>query len=307
MSTTAAPLLLSPKQVNELLTHSNGAVSILDSTWFMPNSPRKAKDEFLARRIPGAQYLDLDEVASPNELGLKHMMPTPQIFAHACESLGISTSSHVIIYDSHGIFSAPRALLMFRFFGHTNSSVIDGGLPRWIDENYTVETSAPAKPKPGSYAPPQLNVEAIRSYEQMVSNAALDYQSSELVLDARPKGRFTGEQPEPRPGLPSGHMPNSCSLTFSEFLQKHQTKDGKEYTSFLPPSDIRVKLDNTIPEESDKIIRGQKSVITSCGSGMTASVLWLGLQLLGAPHVSLYDESWTGYAQRPTSQIQKGA
>jgi len=84
MSTSAAPLLLTPKQVNDLQTQSNSAISILDSTWFMPNSPRKAKDEFLAKRIPGAQYLDLDEVASPNQLGLKHMMPSPQSFAKAC-------------------------------------------------------------------------------------------------------------------------------------------------------------------------------------------------------------------------------
>jgi thiosulfate/3-mercaptopyruvate sulfurtransferase len=306
MSSSAAPLLLTPKQVNEITQSNPASVSILDSTWFMPNAPRNAKDEFLSRRIPSAQYLDLDEVASPNALGLKHMMPSPQTFADACGNLGVTPSSHVIIYDSHGIFSAPRALFMFRTFGHANSSVIDGGLPRWADEGFAVETSAPTGPRQSSYPPPNLNDQAIRNYDQMVWNTALDPSASEIVLDARPKGRFTGKDPEPRPGLSSGHMPNSYSVPFNLFLQKHKTKDGREYTSFLPASDVRRILNDTFGEtETEKIICGERSVITSCGSGMTAGVLWLGLQLLGAPHISLYDESWTGYAMRPTSKIEK--
>ncbi|KAF8971575.1 Rhodanese-like domain-containing protein [Flammula alnicola] len=307
---SAAPFLLSPKQVEELVVKSDStAVSLLDSTWFMPNSSRNAKQEFLSRRIDGSQFLDLDEVASSHELGLKHMMPGKRAFARACEQLGISPSTHVIIYDSHGVFSSPRALFMFRSFGHEKSSIIDGGLPRWVDEGLPLETAAPSQPKPATYAMPEFKGNAIRSYEQIVSNSQFDPSTnaqSELVLDARPKGRYTGNDPEPRPGLSSGHIPHSFSLTFNLFLQKHKTKDGQEYSTFLPPADIKRALDAAVgPAEADKIIRGERPVVASCGSGMTAGVLWLGLQLLGVKRVGLYDESWTGYAMRPTSQIQK--
>ncbi|KAH9487154.1 putative 3-mercaptopyruvate sulfurtransferase [Psilocybe cubensis] len=309
MSFAAAPLLLSPAQVNEITKSGGQPVSILDSTWFMPNSPRNAKLEFLDKRIPKSQFLDLDEVASSSELGLKHMMPDRQTFAHACGRLGISPSTHVIIYDAHGVFSAPRALFMFRSFGHKNSSIIDGGLPRWIDEGMPVETSSPADLQPTEYSLPEFDEKSIRSYDEIVSNSQFDPAAeakSEIVLDARPKGRFNGSDPEPRAGLSSGHIPHSFSLTFSLFLDKHTTKDGKEYTTFLPPSEIRKALESAVgPAEAHKIIQGERSVVTSCGSGMTAGVLWLGLQLLGVKKVGLYDESWTGYAMRPSSVIQK--
>jgi len=305
---SGAPFLLTPHELRDM-TYLNRPIALLDSTWFMPNAPRNAKDEFLSKRLPDSQYLDLDEVASPNELGLKHMLPDPQTFAQSCEKLGISPSTHVVIYDTHGVFSSPRALFMFRTFGHMNSSVLDGGLPRWVDEGLPVDKSTPIAPKAAVYPPPRLNDNAVRSYEQMVSNAQLDpafNAASEIVLDARSQGRFTGVDPEPRPGLSSGHMPHSYSLTFNLFLQKEKAKSGQEYTTFLPPSKIRKALDSAVGSaEADKIIRGERTVVTSCGSGMTAGVLWLGLQLLGAPQVSLYDESWTGYAMRPTSQIQK--
>lgn len=153
-------------------------------------------------------------------------------------------------------------------------------------------------------------------YEQIVANAQIDpltNAQSELVFDARPKGRFvqypvymrygrsflqciisyryTGTDPEPRPGLSSGHIPYSYSLTFNLFLQKHKTRDGQEYSTFLPPADIKKALESAVgPEETTKIIRGERPVTASCGSGMTAGVLWLGLQLLGVRNVGLYDE-----------------
>ncbi|KDR84757.1 hypothetical protein GALMADRAFT_233083 [Galerina marginata CBS 339.88] len=308
MSSVVAPLLLSPKQVNGLTKSNSTPVSLLDSTWFMPNSPRNAKQEFLGKRIPGSHFLDLDDVASSHELGVKHMMPDQQTFAQACEKLGISPSTHVIIYDSHGVFSSPRALFMFRTFGHNNTSILDGGLPRWVDEGLPVETTAPSDPQPTTYPIPELK-EVIRSYDQIVSNSQYDpsiNSTSEIVLDARPKGRFTGNDPEPRPGLSSGHIPHSFSLTFNLFLQKHKAKDGQEYCTFLPPPEIRKALENAVGSaEAEKIIQGERPVVASCGSGMTAGVLWLGLQLLGVDRVGLYDESWTGYAMRPSSKIQK--
>jgi len=212
-------------------------------------------------------------------------------------------------YDSHGVFSAPRALFMFRSFGHHSSSIIDGGLPRWADEDLPLETTKPTEPQPTHYPAPKLNEEAIKSYDQVVSNSKCDLSKdleSALLLDARPRARFTGTDPEPRPGLSSGHMPNSFSLPFNLFLQKHSSNKGSDYTTFLTPSEIQNVLDATVgPVEVERILKGERPVITSCGSGMTAGVLWLGLQLLGAHKIGLYDESWTGYAMRPSSNIEK--
>ncbi|TDL28739.1 Rhodanese-like protein [Rickenella mellea] len=303
------PYLLTPRQVHEL-SQSKTQLALLDASWYMPNSPRRPKDEFLGKRIPDAQFLDLDEVASEHELGLKHMMPSPGMFAKACEIFGINPSTHVILYDSQGVFSSPRALFMFRTFNHNNSSIIDGGLPRWEAEGLPLETRTPEGSRPAmTYAIPSQNDHSIRSYEQMVSNASRDMSSdlTELVVDARSHGRFTGKDPEPRPGLSSGHIPNSFSLPFNLFLESHTNpSSGDKYTTYLPEDGIQKALVSTIgSENASLVIGGRKSVTTTCGSGMTAAVLWLGLRLLGAKEVGLYDESWTGYASRKTSVIEK--
>ncbi|EGN99605.1 hypothetical protein SERLA73DRAFT_151902 [Serpula lacrymans var. lacrymans S7.3] len=310
-SSTPAPYLISPSHLRELLS-SNGAVSILDASWFMPNSPRNPQEEFSKKRIAGANYLSLDEVASPNELGLKHMMPTERIFADACERFGIDPSSHVVIYDTQGVFSSPRALFMFRAFGHQRSSVLDGGLPRWEAEGFSVESAPPAQVPKSTYPSPVYDKDVIKSYDQMVSNSNLTPSSdpsAELVLDARSRGRYLGTDPEPRPGLSSGHIPHSFSLPFNTFLQTNTPLNSSaSYTTFLPIPELRQTLVNAVgPENAELIINGERPVTTSCGSGMTAGVLWLGLKLLGTPKVAIYDESWTGYAARASSKIEKSA
>lgn len=135
---------------------------------------------------------------------------------------------------------------------------------------------------------------------EIVENSSLDPQTNpdaEIVLDARAHGRYLGTVPEPRPGLSSGHIPNSFSLPFNLFLQKQGTPDG-EYTTFLPEQELRAALDNVAGVQyAEKIISGERPVVTSCGSGMTAGVLWLGLSLLGAKNI--------GYAMRPSSKIVK--
>ncbi|XP_006454803.1 hypothetical protein AGABI2DRAFT_190040 [Agaricus bisporus var. bisporus H97] len=301
-----AAFLLSPRQAHEISDREQTV--LLDASWFLPNSPRNPHAEFLAKRLPNAQFLDLDQVATPHELGLKHMMPEPHVFAEAMGKFGILPSSHVMIYDTQGVFSSPRALFMFRAYGHNKSSIINGGLPCWVDEGLPLQTEKPQIPESVSYPVPNLDRETIRGYEQMVSNSLLDPNKDttyELVLDARSKERFTGSAPEPRPGLSSGHIPNSFSLPFNTFLQKHKsTIDGSEYTTFLPEDALRDALEAAVGrEQAGLIIDGKKPVVTTCGSGMTAGVLWLGLKLLGVKNPALYDESWTGYAMRSESQI----
>jgi thiosulfate/3-mercaptopyruvate sulfurtransferase len=276
----------------------------------MPNSPTNPREGFLSKRLAGARFLDLDEVASPHELGLKHMMPQGRVFADVCERFGIDPSSHVVIYDTQGVFSSPRALFMFRAFGHHNSSVLDGGLPRWEAEGFPIETQTPAEVERSNYPMPTFDAETIRSYEQMVSNASQNPSTdptAELVVDARSHGRYLGIDPEPRPGLSSGHIPHSFSLPFGIFLQTHSSPNSSiHYTTYLSPSEIHKALVDAIgAEQTESVIKGERPIITSCGSGMTAGVLWLGLKLLGIEKVRLYDESWTGYAARSSSVIEK--
>ncbi|KAG5648156.1 hypothetical protein DXG03_006110 [Asterophora parasitica] len=313
MSLSSAPLLLTPQQVH------TKKVALLDASWFMPNSPRQARQEFLSIRIPGAQFLDLDTVASPNELGLKHMMPQERAFADACEKFGIRADSHVVMYGlSVASSRTPRALFMFRTFGHHNSSVLDGGLPAWIAEGLPVENRDPSPVQHTEYPTPTLHAKSLRNlvilkifeaYEQIVANLNLDPSTNpdaDLILDARSRGRYSGADPEPRAGLSSGHMPHSLSLPFNVFLRQNGGPHDAKYTTFLPPEEVRKALDEAVgSERAELIVKGEQPVTTTCGSGMTAGILWLGLKLLGVERISLYDESWTGYAMRATSKIEK--
>ncbi|KAI0048436.1 Rhodanese-like protein [Auriscalpium vulgare] len=309
-SATTAPLLVSPTELHAL--RAAGDVAVLDASWHMPNSPRNAREEFLAKRIPGARYLSLDDVASTHELGLAHMMPSGEAFARALEDFGVTPTSHVILYDSHGIFSAPRALFMLRSFGHERSSVLDGGLPRWEAEGRSVEAGPIGETAKGTYPVPPAPSDAVRSYEQMVQNSTGDLSTdltAELVVDARARGRYLGTTPEPRPGLPSGHIPGSFSLPFDTFLQTNNVPNSdKTYTTYLPPDELRKKLVDAVgPEHAQQVIDGKRAITTTCGSGMTAGVLWLGLKLIAwSTKVALYDESWTGYASRAQSPIATG-
>ncbi|KDQ63871.1 hypothetical protein JAAARDRAFT_120799 [Jaapia argillacea MUCL 33604] len=308
MSSSAAPFLISPSELKEL---TKSGVSILDASWYMPNIPRNPKEEFLSKRIPNAQYLDLDEVASPSELGLKHMMPEGRVFADACENFGIDPTTHVVIYDSMGILSSPRALFMFRAFGHEKSSILNGGLLRWEAEGLPID-SGPFTPsaKKATYPTPVLDETTIRDYDHMLTNSTLAPTDpvSELVLDARPRGRWLGSEPEPRPGIPSGHIPHSFSLPFTTFLQSNPVPNSSAtFTTFLPPDEVREKLVGAVGVEyAEKIIKGERNVVATCGSGMTAGHVWLGLKLLGAQDIGLYDESWSGYAVRESSIIKTG-
>ncbi|KAF8523064.1 Rhodanese-like domain-containing protein [Hysterangium stoloniferum] len=327
-SAATAPLLLTPAQASRL---SSPSAVFVDASWVMPTSPRHPTDEFRAFRLPRARFLDIDHVAAHTEegrkLGLKHMMPEPETFARACEKLGIAPHSHVILYDTHGVFSSPRALFMFRAFSHTNSSVLNGGLPRWVDEGHQVETGSEshASGPTVSYPTPTLNPAVVKSYAQMVTNSALQRSDSvaDLVVDARARGRYLGADPEPRPGLPSGHIPNSFSLPFNHFVQPrasaypaileaHPSYPYKSYTTLRTPDEITEQLTQAVGVEyAGQILNGQRSAVATCGSGMTAAVLWLGISSVWEAQgrdftMGIYDESWTGYAARAESKIITG-
>lgn len=305
----------------------------------MPNSPRNPNEEFIqGPRIPQAQRWDVDVIAEDSEnlggpKGLGHMMPSREKFAEACSARGIKPSDHVVFYDSIGIFSSPRGWYTFKAMGHDKVSVLDGGLQRYMTEllgdgaergkpEMTVEKS--------EYPIPKSDNNAVRSYEQIVQNSGnpIEADDSEIVFDARSYERWTGDSPEPRPSLSSGHIPHSLSLPFTSLISP-PSPPSKTWSTYLPLPDLKQAIlvglagkppSSTLSEEEQSIAEnkwediksGRKGVVWSCGSGMTACVGVLAMRIVADAEgdmldkVSIYDESWTGYAMRPESKIIKG-
>jgi len=265
--------------------HGAPHMKVLDASWHMPASNRDARAEFEDGHIPGAAYFDIDAVSDP-ESSLPHMLPSAAAFAHDAGALGIANADHVVVYDTVGLFSAARAWWMFRAFGHERVSVLDGGLPAWTASGGPIDTG-PAAPVLATYeaSDPSPAVVALQEMQE-ISTAA-----SHVILDARPAGRFTGADPEPRPGLPSGHMPNAISMPFSSVI----ADDGR----LKAPDELRALLGNA------GALSG-RPVVTTCGSGVTAAVLSLALARIGVTGSSLYDGSWTEWASTPGCPIETG-
>ncbi|ODN95248.1 thiosulfate/3-mercaptopyruvate sulfurtransferase [Cryptococcus wingfieldii CBS 7118] len=308
------PLLVTPKQLKELPKQTTLP---LDASWHMPNSPRSAVAEYLhGPRIPHARRFDLDEVAElsvdKNPLSLTHMLPTKERFQKELEKLGIEKDTHVVVYDSVGVFSSPRALYTFKIFGHDKVSVLDGGLPRWIQEGGEVEMGDVGDVGASDYGKIEsYHKDWVRSYDEINKNAEkpLSDPSTEIILDHRPAPRFTGAAPEPRPNLPSGHMPNSLSLPFTQYL--NPASDKVPFSSYKPVDELKAVLVKGVGgEERWGEVECGKKVVFSCGSGMTAAIGWLANELVKeggskAATSALYDESWTGYALREESKISR--
>lgn len=305
------PLLLSPAEFKELPQSTTIPV---DCSWHMPNSTRSAVAEYLSGpRIPNARRFDLDEVAElapeTNPLSLSHMMPTVERFAEECRKLGINEEDHVVLYDTVGVFSSPRGLFTFKAFGHEKVSILNGGLPRWIDEGNEVEMGELQDVGQSEYKGKPLDSAKLRSYEEMVKNSQQQKGEGETVLDHRPLARFTGEAPEPRPGMPSGHIPNSLPLPFSSYLEPH--KDKQPYSTYKSIPELKTTLAQAVGGESKFAELEDKPVVFTCGSGMTAAVGWLADTVVRESEGKesrgvLYDESWTGWASRKESKIERG-
>ncbi len=252
---------------------------VLDASFYLPTEAKVAPDLFEAGHIPGARFFDLELVAD-QETDLPHMVPSAGRFERLVAALGVSEGDHVVFYDQKGLFSAARGWWLMRLFGHGRASVLDGGLPKWRDEGRPMEHGAPRVAERGVFRA-TLHGARLRGLGDMLDNLA---HRGELVLDARPAGRFAGAAPEPRPGLPSGHMPNARSLPAGELLAVDQT--------MLPPAALRARFAAAGAD-------GSRPVVTSCGTGVTAAILTLGLAVAGLPEGALYDGSWTEWASRP--------
>jgi thiosulfate/3-mercaptopyruvate sulfurtransferase len=282
-------------------------IKVVDASWYMPDEQRNPIQEYQVAHIPGALFFDVDGIAD-RTTNLPHMLPSEEAFAAAVSALGIQNKDDLVVYDGKGLFSAARVWWMFRVFGHDRVWVLDGGLPRWRASGYDVESSASSdailkasaaseaieKVYQGQAVGPitfetKFQPHLVWTLEQVTKNIE---EKSYQHVDARGKARFDGIAPEPRKGIRSGHVPGSKCIPFSQML------DGSQ--SLLPADELKKRFDQ-------EGISLEKPVVTSCGTGVTACILALGLHRLGKTDVPVYDGSWTEWGAHPDTPVDTTA
>lgn len=254
------------------------ALRIVDATFHVPPTTRNAAAEYADAHLPGAVFFDIDDIAD-SHTDLPHMLPDAETFAQKVGALGIGNQHDVVVYDTHGVMSAPRVWWMFQVFGHDRVSVLDGGLPKWKVENRPLEVGQihlKQETFVAVYSP-----ERIRNWQQVLQQ--VETGQGQLV-DVRSRERFWGRQSEPRPGLRSGHIPGSKNVPWPSLLDP-QAK------TMLPSDQLRAAF---LKAGLDL----KQPVTFSCGSGVTACLGAFALNLLGHADWAVYDGSWAEWGSR---------
>lgn len=259
---------------------------VLDASWHLPPEKRNAKDEYAKEHVPGALFFDIDEIADTDS-GLPHMLPTAAKFSSRMRKMGIGDGSRIVVYDTKGLFSAARVWWMFRVMGKDDVAVLDGGFPKWKAEGRPIE-DVPPMPRSEKHFTVRANAGLIRDMDDV--KAILKSGSAQLV-DARPAGRFEGRDAEPRPGLRLGHIPGARNVPFSELVQPDGTmKSSEDIARVFTAAGLDLS----------------KPVVASCGSGVTAALLALGLAGLDYQDTAVYDGSWAEWGREDGGPVETG-
>ncbi len=262
-------------------------IRVIDATWFLPSDPRDARALYAERRIPGAVFFDIDEIAD-KDTDLPHMLPRPEKFSSRMRKLGIGDGMRIVVYDNQGLFSAARVWWTFRVMGHEDVAVLDGGFPAWERGGYPVE-DGPPKQRMERHFTARLRTDLVRDIDDV---RRIVTSGGQTVLDARPAPRFRGEAPEPRPGLKCGHMPGARSIPSSVLV----TADGALRS--------RDELERIF---SDAGADTEQTAVCTCGSGVTAAIIALALARLGRWDAAIYDGAWAEWGARDDTPIVTGA
>jgi thiosulfate/3-mercaptopyruvate sulfurtransferase len=271
---SSAAFFVSTAQLTEQLGAPD--LAIIDASFSMPAENRDAKAEYLAGHIPGAVFFDIDAIAD-HTTPLPHMLPAPDDFAAAVGQLGLSESMRIVVYDASGLVGAARVWWTLRLFGAEHAAILEGGLQQWLKEGRPLQSGC-REPEPRVFTP-RFNRSGVAAAHDVLNASEAN---SAQIVDARSAARFTGEAPEPRPGLRSGHIPGSRSVPWNKVAENSRIRSASEVKSAFAEAGVDL----------------ERPVITTCGSGVTAAILLLALETIGKNDVALYDGSWSEWGGR---------
>lgn len=263
-------------------------VKVLDASWYLPTEDRCPRQEFAECRIPESRFFDIDRIADPSH-SCPHMLPSARQFAEHVEALGVGSEDLVVLYDRKGLFSAPRAWWMFRVFGHDQVRILVGGFNAWRLAGLPTESGEVSVGEAGSRFRCDYQPQWVADKQRVQAGMGA---TGLLTLDARSPARFAGEEPEPRPGVRPGHIPGSRNLHYAQVVA-----DGGQ--GLKSEAELKRLFADVGIDQVD-------TVITTCGSGISACILALALHEIGRSPISVYDGSWAEWGADLSCQVEKG-